>query len=743
MNRYLAKSNPEETIQEHTDKLLENFEILKKLYLNLEVNWEMLRIACIYHDLGKMNKKFQDKIEKIKKHDNEIAHNLLSIAFIDAKLLKEQYSFTNEEIEIIVQAVARHHERGDYNALNYEEEIELIKSEAENFKYDKIKIGKIKKISAKYFSNNRIYANSEYFLDYVKIKGLLNRLDYAASGDIEVEIKNDFLNKGLENFYNKNLKPKNYEWNELQEFMRENSDENIVVVAQTGMGKTEAGLLWIGDNKGFFTLPLKSAINEIYRRIEEEIAGKENKEKVGLLHSDTYSKYIENKNKNDDIEEYYNKTRQLSLPLTICTLDQIFDFVFRYKDFESKLATLAYSKIIVDEVQMYSSDLLAYLILGLYYIDKIGGKFAILTATLPKIVTDLMNDFEIKFKQSEKPFISDKIRHSMKVVESKIDSSLIASMYKNNKILVICNTVKKAQEIYQELIQNSELKIDKSNIKMLHSKFIKKDRKQKEEEIMEIGKLTSDKSEIWVATQVVEASLDIDFDFLFTELSDINGMFQRFGRCYRKREFDKDGYNCYVFNGGEDECSGVKYVVDRDIFNFSKEELKNYDGKISEQQKLDIIGRVYTTEKLENTDYYKKVVDNINYIKNISEYETNKSEVKERFRNINNITIIPKPVYEENKEKIEELLEYINKKSEDSEKNFKEERVKKIYELKDFSVDVRENEARGYDLKKNAIKIGKYEEIPILDCNYSYEDGIVIERKKYIDRNIEFDSRYI
>lgn len=39
------------------------------------------------------------------------------------------------------------------------------------------------------------------------------------------------------------------EW--TSKFCIENRDENIIAVAQTGMGKTEAGLLWIGDNKGF------------------------------------------------------------------------------------------------------------------------------------------------------------------------------------------------------------------------------------------------------------------------------------------------------------------------------------------------------------------------------------------------------------------------------------------------------------------------------------------------------------
>ena len=113
------------------------------------------------------------------------------------------------------------------------------------------------------------------------------------------------------------------------------------------MGKTEAGLLWIGNAKGFFILPLKTAINAIYERIKNGIV-KDNEidEKVGLLHSETKEIYLEDFSKKvnkdieikenyfENLEVYYERTKQLSLPFTICTLDQIFDFVYRYKGFE-------------------------------------------------------------------------------------------------------------------------------------------------------------------------------------------------------------------------------------------------------------------------------------------------------------------------------------------------------------------------------------------------------------------------
>lgn len=714
MNNYIAKSNPEETIQQHTDKLLKNLELIMSIYPNLSINWQLLRVASLYHDLGKMNLKFQSKIRGEKKYSDEIAHNLLSLAFLDKNELKKQFS--EQEIKILAHAIAYHHERGDYEAPNYKDEVEALKVEAENFVYDKVKITTIKKISSRYFSNDRIYGNSEFFLDYVKIKGLLNRLDYAASADIDVEIKNDFLCE--------KLKDLEYNWNDLQRYMIANREKNVVAIAQTGMGKTEAGLLWIGDNKGFFTLPLKTAINSIYKRITEKIVGLDNKELIGLLHSDTYSKYIENAADDENIDEYFNKTKQLSLPITVCTLDQLFDFVFRYKGFEIKLATLSYSKIVIDEVQMYSPDLLAYLIVGLSYISKIGGKFAILTATLPGIVTDLLKEqlknTNVTFEQP-KPFINDKlVRHSVKVIDSPINSSYIIKKFNNNKILVICNTVKTAQKIYDELKNDKEFSKKCMNINLFHSKFVKKDRKDKEDEIVRFGNANCKESGVWIATQVVEASLDIDFDLIFTELSDINGLFQRMGRCYRNRVWDKDGYNCYVFNGGDEKCSGVGEFIDEKLFEFSKEELKNLDGVITETEKQKIIEKVYSTERLKDTDYYKEVLDNIRYVQSFKEHELDKKEVRKRFRNIDKINILPSCVYIENKIEIDNLISKIEKERD------KKKRRKLIDLLYGFTLDVNYYEIENQIF--SVLKISKYMELPIYEI-FEYDKYLGLRKK--------------
>lgn len=724
MNCYLAKSNPPQTIQEHTDKLLENLTLLRKIYPKLEVNWQLLEDAVIYHDLGKMNLKFQDRIASAIRYDGEIAHNLLSLAFLNVKELLNKYR--EEDIVILAQAIAYHHERGDYDDPNYNNEVELLKKEADNFTYNKVKIDEIKKISKKYFSNNRIYEDNPAFFDYIKLKGFLNKLDYSASADIDVEIKNTFLLEGLHNL--------GYKWNNLQEFMLSNQDNNIVVVAQTGMGKTEAGLLWIGDNKGFYTLPIKTAINEIYKRIINNIVDIDHKQSIGLLHSDTLSKYLEYKiESEEDVFNYYIKTKQLSLPVTICTLDQLFNFVFRFRGFESILSTLNYSKVVIDEIQMYSSDLLAYLIIGLYYIIKIGGKFAILTATLPGIIIDLLKQENIPFVKSEKCFIDNNfIRHSLKVENCSISSKEIIKHYCENKILVICNTIKKAQELYEEICRDKKLRQKCKHIKLFHSRFIKKHRKEKEKDIFSFGQLGNKEKGIWITTQVVEASLDIDFDLLITELSDVNSLFQRMGRCYRKREFKGKGYNCFVFNGGDKQCSGVGNVIDRKIFELSKEAIKNIDGIITEQEKLDLIEKIYTTDKLKNTDYYKDIINNINYLKSINEYELSKDEVNKRFRNIDTIPIIPKCVYFDNKERINELITELSI-SED-----KETKIKLRDELFQFTVDI-----NYYMIEKKQpqrIAISRYEELLIYD-GFTYNGNIGLQVEKNQD-NQSKDNYY-
>lgn len=413
-NRYLAKSNPEETIQQHTDNLLKQLEILKSIYPKINVNFDLLYYACLYHDLGKISISFQKKVDKNLSdsitNNEEFPHGVLSTLFIDTKKLRK-LGFSSEEVSLLYQSVYYHHHRKSLDNVNKSkvtDQMDSLKLELENFRYDKLDDIKLVEFKERLLDNSTFEDQTKFLKKYIILKGLLNRLDYAASAHIKVENKNDFLEEYLELFMEK-LKKKEIEkgnpepkWNELQLFMKENINENLVIIAQTGMGKTEGSLLWIGNNKGFFTLPIRTANNAIYNRLKFDILNEEKiNERIALLHGDTKSFYYNNSSENEttaDIEGYFTKTRQLSLPITVSTLDQLFTIVFKYRNYESVLATLSYSKVVIDEIQMYGPELIGYLIAGLIMIQNIGGKFAIVTATFPGFLKQLMNKYGLKRK---------------------------------------------------------------------------------------------------------------------------------------------------------------------------------------------------------------------------------------------------------------------------------------------------------------------------------------------------------
>ncbi|MBK2002006.1 CRISPR-associated helicase Cas3' [Listeria ivanovii subsp. londoniensis] len=730
MQKYLAKSNPPETIQEHTDNLLKNYQTLKELYPEINVDWYLLELVCLLHDLGKMNRLFQKKVGNGSGVGKEIPHGYLSVAFVPYSKL-EDLGYSEDEIEVVYQAIARHHERKkDFTEQEWENEIEKLAEQWETFSYKRLadNADYSSEVDPIYFyPGARIFEDddtveTENFKNYVQLKGLLNRIDFAASAGIDVELENDFLQESMEhqlaNFRKKNAAA---DWNLLQKYMLQHQNENVIVIAETGMGKTEAGLLWLGNNKGFFTLPLRTAINAIYTRIIDEIVTDRQAQRVGLLHSETYSQYLlHEENADMEIDEYYTRTRQMSLPLTICTLDQLFDFVFRYAGFEHKLATLSYSKVIIDEIQMYSPDLLAYLIIGLSYIDKFGGKFCIMTATLPGIVLDLLHDNEVDFIQPEEKFVSERVRHSVEVVHTEIDSAFIEPFFNGNRILVICNTINKAKKMYSEL----KYMFPNKKIRLIHSQFIKKDRSKKEEEIFEDGQKANPGECIWVATQVVEASLDIDFDLLFTELSDINGLFQRMGRCYRNRALDV-ATNVYVFDGGEKVCSGVGQFIDKTIFVNSKEAIKDCSGILTETKKMAIVEQIYSTEALKGTEFYKELTTTLKYVQGFKSYELDKKEVRSQFRNINSVSAIPEKVWQENEDEIVRCMNILGKSSEEVSKK---EKMMARTNLAEFMLNIPDylyNKSEG-----KPYKINRYENVVEFKCDYSDEIGISMHEKQ-------------
>ena len=708
-----CKAKENETIREHIIKLLIAAKILYKLgYISKKVYVKRLILACEYHDYGKMNIYFQARVGTDKKFNKnkEIGHNLLSVVFVPKDEMED------EDYYAICYAILNHHHYVD-NFVAFDDKSEDIEKFYKNWYGEEGK----RKFSQRFLSELK---DENKNLEFSLLTGYLQKCDYSASGKYTIEYPNNFLLNSLNNM--------GYEWNELQNYMLENKDENLIVIANTGMGKTEAGLLWIQDNKGFFILPLRTAINSIYKRVSEGIVKENVEERVVLLHSEAFSYFLSNAEdtksniKYEEIKKYISDGRNLSIPLTISTLDQLFDFVFEYPGYEVKLATLSYSKIVLDEIQAYSPDLLAYIVIGLKKITEAGGKFAILTATLPPFIRDYITADIPNIKYNT--FIEGKDRHNIFLYQEGISPEYIYNHYKEKKgkTLVVCNTIKKAQEIYEYFENKPDCEIE-----LLHSKYIKSDRKEKEDRILKFGDTEVKGNKIWIATNIVEASLDIDFDYLFTELNDLSGLFQRLGRVNRKgaKENMLSEPNAFVFTEIDSSLISKRGFIDKKIYELSKNALlKKGNGILTEKDKYNLIEENLTTEKVAGSSFnetFERVKDYI--IRKIKVETIPLSKVKKEFRNIISYKSIPLSVYEQNKERIDKLKETASN------------NIEAKFELDKYTISL-----GYYDIENNkqSNERGKlkleYEDILIIEGEYSKEKGF--KRKINSKKEEEFDN---
>ena len=715
--KYYAKSDPIETIKEHTDKLLENLEILKKEYgkkitQSIEIPeerfWQLMKIVCKYHDAGKVFSGFQNAIreaigEKLiptKFNNQEIKHEQISPMFVPYK----QYEMTKKERKLVYQAIYYHHERDNKIHINSELLEKIIKDDIEpNIeKIEKELQIEIPKLSTLYLGlvegQARITEGDELYNEYCLMKGLLHRLDHCSSAWIAVE---DETKEEIADFVEEFMKKKNYDKRDLQLFTEKNQDKNVIVIGSTGMGKTEGALLWSKNDKTFFTLPLRISINAIYDRIKDTIGYKH----VGLLHS-TALDYLDEK----DEENEFNKIQQarnLYEKITTCTIDQIFPFVFKYRGYEKIYATLSYSKVVIDEIQAYSPEIVAVLLKGLQMIDNLDGKFMVMTATLPRIYREKLQEMGIKFEYNE--FIKDTKRHKFEIIDKSINEDIkeIKEKSKNKKVLIIVNTINKAIELYKALKNDGVEKVN-----LLHSRFEQEDRSEKERNIKEFSK-QENKSGIWITTQIVEASLDIDFDMLYTEMSTLDSLFQRFGRCYRSREYEGNETNIKIYIK---ETSGVGYIYDKEIYQKSIDLLQEYSGEIlKEKTKIDLVDKLYSKEMLQNTDFYKNFNDAFRILDNIIDYDTSKKDAQRILRNIDNIDVIPKIIYDDNLNLFEEY-------SIESDKKKKYELKRRIDKLF-ISINSSNKWKLGNLITECPYIKGKY----IIDTKYDKEIGLLLE----------------
>ncbi len=670
INMYVSNCE-QKTLAAHTSEILkcaENFFAVYSTHFSDKEKYLIMK-ACEWHDVGKANLVFQSIVNPdihIAGDVQQIPHGFfsalsLSEEDIAAEMAENSMNYMEDDFIILISSIYYHHDRDDIYTIDdlekyaerwyikeirayLDKEVELIIDNR-----DFLLFSERHDVLVKY-----IKPPKDVWCEYMLVKGMLNKFDWTVSSGYEeaelgVDIFEKKLCKNIEMKMQGSLRP-------AQEYMKANADKNVVMIAPTGSGKTEAALLWLNGDKGFYTLPLRVSANAIYERIKYKYEF----ENTAILHSNSMSYY--SSSNLDSIGEHqkrYERAKLLAYPLTVCTVDQLLKFVYKFPGTEVFAATLKYSKLIIDEIQAYSPKIVAALIYGLTEINRMGGKFAIITATFPPVMSYFMNKYGLledrDYVYQDFSASATNKRHRIKMMDGDFDIDRIIEEGQQKKVLVICNTVTKAQKLYRDIIERGMC------CDLLHSRYINRHRKILENKIMDFSK---DESAIgiWITTQIVEASLDIDFDVLFTEMATADSLLQRMGRCNRAGYKNTDQPNVYVYVNE----SGVKNendrgIYDKDIYKRSVESLKKYDGELmSEIDKRDYINEVYDVKKIESTWYFKTIDKNLSKFENLKPLDyKSKKDVDYDFREINSITLIPDDEYYNNCDIIEKEIELL------------------------------------------------------------------------------------
>ncbi len=258
-----------------------------------------------------------------------------------------------------------------------------------------------------------------------------------------------------------------------------------------------------------------------------------------------------------------NRKKSLLADVGVGTLDQALLAVLPSRHQSLRLLGLLRHILIVDEVHAYDSYTLMLLRNLLRFHSAMGGSAILLSATLPLgVKQDLINSFSegmgitpASLNESDAYPLFTHLSSDGTIetpveayadVESFLDINFIHDSKEVEEIIVnstnsgqcVCwvrNTVDDATDAYEAL----KGRIDSSRLILFHARFAMGDRLSIEEKVLkDFGKPSGSndrKGKVLIATQVVEQSLDLDFDVMISDLAPMDLIIQRAGRLHRHR----------------------------------------------------------------------------------------------------------------------------------------------------------------------------------------------------------------
>jgi CRISPR-associated endonuclease/helicase Cas3 len=399
----------------------------------------------------------------------------------------------------------------------------------------------------------------------------------------------------------------------------------IIVEAEMGIGKTEIALLAseqlaykTGKSGLFFGLPTQATSNMMFGRVVKwlEYLSHNNDEeylmRLATGNAGFNSEYMamtdansvdqENKESGVYTNSWFNGKKSILLDFTTGTIDNLLQMGLKQKHLALKHLGLSRDVVVIDEAHAYDSYMNSFLYEALEWLGTYHVPVIVLSATLPIAKrNDLLNSYyHGKYgrkltrdgivpdnfdKEQGYPLLSildgkqvsqyhdfpgNEDKHIQVELMDDNDEMLIASALENisngGVAGIIVNTIKHAQSIADQIPD------DIPHI-LLHSSFLSTDRKKIEDEITSgLGKPTGENINdklrpdkyIVIGTQVLEQSLDIDFDVLYSEIAPIDLLLQRVGRLHRHqrtRPQELENPKFYVFGiQPNHEYGNSKYI---------------------------------------------------------------------------------------------------------------------------------------------------------------------------------------
>lgn len=737
MEEILAKKNPNESLVSHTESVLKVWDILSiqlKETISDQEFWELSFISALLHDIGKVSLNFQDMMHgRVNTFDNYIRHELYSGSFI---LLNDKKRFNSNPLSVL--SVFSHHKsliedvfdsENDYvDVLFKKESFDFIVSYYQQklvergiklefdqkvisqlsgirplLKYNQLFKTFLKETSFKFnFSTRKVY---------IYYKAILNICDWLGSAhkvpDKGMSFSVDTLKGKIISKLRSDGKMQIADSFHFREFQLNSIvPQNVIAIAPTGSGKTEAALLWASQKKALeriiYLLPTRVTSNAIHKRLQSYFDNTE----VAIVHSSALF-YRKETNENYDQKEYL-KDRTFFQNVNVCTIDQVLTQGFNLGYWELKTFHMMNAWVVIDEIHLYAPYTLALIISTISYLkSEFSVRFFIMSATMPQKLQQLLGK---TLEEGEYQFIQDKelLDQARNVFETRdcliedLLDEIRSEIESEKKVLVVVNTVDEAIRIY------NELKDSASKAFCYHSRFMQKDRLDKEAEILKAE--NSGLSLLLVATQVVEVSLDIDFDILYCENAPIDAIVQRAGRVNRKRE--KTDTKVIVFK--ESEITR-KWVYDvPDILDNTFTSLHSHEGEsLTEMQLLNMVDEVYKDIDIETNEHfidgkrkYNEIQRNLHYVKD----NINKDDVYTR-EGLDTISVIP-------------MINLANKEGEEEIYFSTDFNKKQTFEKAKHELSVRRSKQYKYRIEKDGKGFN------YIDADYNYEVGLVFPKNK-------------